>query len=198
MSSTPTILIVDDEKIIRTILSKLIRTLGVQLHDLIRYIFVYGLENVGGIVRIEMFKVRDGWNVEKVLKVLRRFGKEIENLNYVYVVDDDDLLVGVLPLHALLFAEPKALIGDVANADFPFASAGQDQEEVAHIFEKYDVLALPVVDERGELIGRTILSKLIRTLGYQALQAANSDEALELINSHPLLTAAAIAEQLRQ
>jgi magnesium transporter len=138
-------------------------------------------ESAGGLMQAELFKVRDDWNVEKVLKVLRRFGKEIENLNYVYVVDDDDLLVGVLPLHALLFAEPETLIRDAANADFPFASVGQDQEEVVHIFEKYDVLALPVVDERGELIGRITADDVFDVIQEEATEdmyrlAALSDQ----------------------
>jgi magnesium transporter len=138
-------------------------------------------ETAGGLMQAELFKVRDDWNIEKVLKVLRRFGKEIENINYVYVVDDDDLLIGVLSLHALLFAEPEALIGDIANTDFPFASAGQDQEEVAHIFEKYDILALPVVDERGELIGRITADDVIDVIQEEATEdmyrlAALSDQ----------------------
>ena len=127
-------------------------------------------ETAGGLMQAELFKVRDDWNIEKVLIVLHRFGKEIENINYVYVVDDDDLLIGILSLHALLFAEPKALIGDIANADFPFASAGQDQEEVARIFEKYDVLALPVVDERGELIGRITADDVIDVIQEEATE----------------------------
>jgi magnesium transporter len=138
-------------------------------------------ESAGGLMQAELFKVRDDWNVEKVLKVLRRFGKEIENLNYVYVVDDDDLLVGVLPLHALLFAEPDVLIRDAANADFPFASVGQDQEEVVHIFEKYDVLALPVIDEYGVLIGRITADDVIDVIQEEATEdmyrlAALSDQ----------------------
>ncbi len=138
-------------------------------------------ESAGGLMQAELFKVRNDWNVEKVLKVLRRFGKEIENLNYVYVVDDDDLLVGVLPLHALLFAEPETLIRDAADTDFPFATSAQDQEEVVHIFEKYDVLALPVVDERGELIGRITADDVFDVIQEEATEdmyrlAALSDQ----------------------
>jgi magnesium transporter len=64
-------------------------------------------------------------------------------------VDDSDKLIAVAALHALLFCEVETRIIDIADADFPRAHAGQDQEEVTRIFEKYDVLALPVVDENG-------------------------------------------------
>jgi magnesium transporter len=138
-------------------------------------------ESAGGLMQAELFKVRDDWSVEKVLRVLRRFGREIENLNYVYVVDDDDLLVGVLSLHTLLFTEPETLIGDVADTYFPFATAGQDQEEVAHIFKKYDVLALPVIDEYGVLVGRITADDVIDVIQDEATEdmfrlAALSDQ----------------------
>lgn len=127
-------------------------------------------ESAGGLMQVELFKVRDDWNVDKVFEVLRRFGKEIENLNYVYVVDSDDVLVGVLPLHVMLFAEPDVPVVDIAKADFPFATSGQDQEEVAHIFEKYDVLALPVVDENHVLIGRITADDILDVVREEATE----------------------------
>jgi len=138
-------------------------------------------ESAGGMMQAELFKVRHDWSIEKVLLVLRRFGKEIENLNYVYVVDDEDLLVGVISLHELLFSEPDVVVAEVAKADFPRAFAGQDQEDVAHIFEKYDVLALPVVDERGVLIGRITADDVIDVIQEEATEdmyrlAALSDD----------------------
>jgi len=108
----------------------------------IKQLLSHDEETAGGLMQAELFKVRDDWTVEKVLQVLRRFGREIENLNYIYVVDDDDLLVGVLSLHALLFAEPETMIYKLAESEFPRALAGQDQEEVARIFDKFDVVKL--------------------------------------------------------
>lgn len=127
-------------------------------------------ESAGGLMQAELFKVRHAWSVEKVLVVLRRFGKDIENLNYVYVVDDADMLVGVLPLHRLLYAEPDRLITDIADSDFPYATAGQDQEDVARIFEKYDVLALPVIDELGVLVGRITADDVIDVIHEEATE----------------------------
>jgi len=138
-------------------------------------------ETAGGLMQAELFKVRAGWSVEKVLQVLRRFGKEIENLNYVYVVNDDDLLVGALSLHTLLFAEPEVMVSDLADRDFPRVLAGQDQEDVVRIFEKFDVLALPVVNERGALIGRITADDVIDVIHEEATEdmyrlAALSDQ----------------------
>jgi len=138
-------------------------------------------ESAGGLMQAELFKVRDDWTVEKVLQVLRRFGREIENLNYVYVVNDEDQLVGVVALHSMLFALPDVCVTELSDADFPRALAGQDQEEVARIFEKFDVLALPVVDENGELVGRITADDVIDVIQEEATEdmyrlAALSDQ----------------------
>jgi len=138
-------------------------------------------ESAGGLMQSELFKVRHDWPVDKVIQVLRRFGREIENLHYVYVVDDDDFLVGVLSLHTLLFAEAEAIVSEIADADFPRVHAGQDQEEVARIFDKYDMLALPVVDDTGELVGRITADDVIDVIQEEATEdmyrlAALSDQ----------------------
>ena len=127
-------------------------------------------ESAGGLMQVELFKVRGDWTVEKVLNVLRRWGEEIENLNYVYVVDSEDLLLGVVPLHALLFCETETPITDMIKKDFPKAHAGQDQEEVARLFERYDVMALPVVDENDVLVGRITADDILDVVQDEATE----------------------------
>jgi len=147
----------------------------------IKPLMAHDEESAGGLMQVELFKVRHDWSVEKVIQVLRRFGKEIENLHYVYVVDDDDLLVGVLSLHALLFAGAEVVVTEITNVDFPRVTAGQDQEEVARIFDKYDMLALPVVDDDGVLVGRITADDVIDVIQEEATEdmyrlAALSDQ----------------------
>ncbi len=138
-------------------------------------------ESAGGLMQSELFKVRDDWPVSKVLEVLRRWGREIENLNYIYVVDDEDRLQGVLPLYEVLLSEPEGNILQAADRSFPHALAGQDQEEVARIFEKYDVLELPVLDEGGILVGRITADDILDVVQEEATEdmyrlAALSDQ----------------------
>ena len=127
-------------------------------------------ETAGGLMQVELFKVRDDWQVEKVMEVLRRWSKDIDNLNYVYVVDAEDRLVSVLSLHRLLFIEPDVCIADVADASFPRVVSDQDQEEVTKVFEKYNVLALPVVDDQGVLIGRITADDVIDVIQEEATE----------------------------
>ncbi|PCI03482.1 MAG: magnesium transporter [Zetaproteobacteria bacterium] len=127
-------------------------------------------ESAGGLMQAELFKVRDDWKVEKVLSVLRRWGKDIENLTYIYAVNQHDKLTGVVPLHSLLFTEPDEKIWRITDADFPSVLVDEDQEEVARIFHKYDVLALPVVDKKGVLVGRITADDIIDVVHEEATE----------------------------
>lgn len=127
-------------------------------------------ESAGGLMQAELFKVRDDWKVEKVLKVLRRWGKDIENLNYIYTVNQHDRLTGVIQLHALLFCEPDEEVWRISDAGFPRVLVDEDQEEVARIFNKYDILALPVVDKQGVLVGRITADDIIDVVQEEATE----------------------------
>ena len=133
-------------------------------------LMAYDETSAGGLMQAELFKVRDDWSVEKVLSVLRRWGKSIENLTYIYAVNQHGKLTGVVPLHALLFADPDEEIWRIADADFPSVTVDEDQEEVARIFHKYDVLALPVVDKKGVLVGRVTADDIIDVVHEEATE----------------------------
>lgn len=138
-------------------------------------------ETAGGLMQVELFKVRDDWKVKKVMRVLRRWSKDIENLNYVYIVDDEDRLVGMLSLHRLLFVEPDVLVMDIAETDLRSVLPEQDQEDVVKVFEKYDILALPVLDKQGVLVGRITADDVIDVIQEEATEdmyrlAALSDQ----------------------
>lgn len=141
----------------------------------------HGEETAGGLMQVELFKVRDDWKVKKVLRVLRRWSKNIENLNYVYIVDDEDRLVGMLSLHSLLFVEPDVLVMDIAETALRSVLPEQDQEDVIKVFKKYDILALPVLDREGVLLGRITADDVIDVIQEEATEdmyrlAAVSDQ----------------------
>lgn len=133
-------------------------------------LLAHGEESAGGLMQTELFKVRANWSITRVLDVLRRWGRDIENLNYIYVVDDDDVLIGVMPLHELFFCDPESSVAEVADREFPHAIAGQDQEEVADIFKHYDLLALPVVDEQYHLVGRITADDILDVMQEEATE----------------------------
>jgi len=147
----------------------------------IKPLMTYDEESAGGLMQAELFKVRADWDVNRVLQVLRRWGKEIENLNYVYVVDDKGHLVGLLSLHNLLFLEPGQPVLEASERKYISVSPQQDQETVARLFDKYDLMTVPVIDEQGILVGRITADDIINVFQEEATEdmyrlAALSDQ----------------------
>ncbi|MDX8377582.1 MAG: magnesium transporter [Mariprofundales bacterium] len=141
----------------------------------------YAEETAGGLMQTELFKVRHDWSVARLLTVLRRWGRDIEHVSYVYVVDDADCLCGVIPVYELLFALPEELAMDVADAQFPRVITHQDQEEVARFFDKRDVMAMPVVNADNVLVGRITADDILDVVQEEATEdmyrlAALSDD----------------------
>ncbi len=155
-------------------------------------LLAYDEESAGGLMQAELFKVRHDWEIRRVLAVLRRWGRDIENLNYVYVVDQEDVFIGAFSLQTLLMHEPDVIVSNIVDRRFPRATPGQDQEEVVRMFEKYQVLALPVVDENGILVGRITADDILDVVQDEAtedmyrLAALNEDDDL----AEPVLTTA--------
>jgi len=147
----------------------------------VEFLLAYGEETAGGLMQAELFKVRHDWDIQRVLTVLRRWGHSIENLNYVYVVDQQDVFIGVFTLQTLLTHKPNTCVANIADRRFPRATPKQDQEDVARMFDKYEVLALPVVDENGILIGRITADDILDVVQEEATEdmyrlAALSDD----------------------
>ncbi len=118
----------------------------------VRELLKYPPDTAGGIMSPDFIAVKEDMTVEQVLTTLRE-RVDAESIFYVYVVDDEGILRGVLNLRRLLTSPPNNLVRDIMTHGVIFVFPEQDQEEVAHIFARYDLLALPVVDHNYRLIG---------------------------------------------
>ena len=118
----------------------------------VRELLRYPPDTAGGIMSPDFIAVKEDMTVEQVLEVLRERA-DAESIFYVYVVNEQGVLRGVLNLRKLLTSPPNTLVRDIMTHGVIFVFPEQDQEEVAHIFARYDLLALPVVDHDYRLIG---------------------------------------------
>ncbi len=118
----------------------------------VRELLRYPPDTAGGIMSPEFVAVQEEMTVAQVLEVLRERA-DAESIFYVYVVDEQGVLKGVLNLRKLLTSPPDALVRDIMTHGVIFVFPEQDQEEVAHLFARYDFLAVPVVDHDYRLIG---------------------------------------------
>jgi Mg2+ transporter MgtE len=131
----------------------LLRLMGVKESSAIRSLLGYKEKTAGGIMTPEVTTVTEDMTVEQVINQLRAESGEHESIYYVYVVEGDKRLAGVISLRDLLLAAPDVTIESIAKRDLFVAHVDDDQEDVAEQMAKYDLLALPVTDETGKLLG---------------------------------------------
>jgi magnesium transporter len=128
----------------------------------------YPEDTAGGLMAKELIKVNENWTTIRCLKEMRKQSSEVKEVHTIYVVDDQDKLVGTLSLKRLLLTETKILINEIANYDIVSVIATEDDEEVANIMNKYDLIVMPVIDKKGVLLGRITIDDVIDVVKEEA------------------------------
>lgn len=128
----------------------------------------YDENSAGGLMAKELITVNENWNITTCLKELRKQAEDIEAIYYVYVIDNDNKLKGTLSLKKLLLSPSTASIKDILNTDVISVKTDTDSEEVANIMDKYDLVALPVVDSLGRLVGRITIDDVVDVIREEA------------------------------
>ena len=132
--------------------------------DLLRY----AENSAGGLMAKELVKVNENWNVLTCVKEMRAQAENVTRVHSIYVVDDEDKLKGRLSLKDLLTTSTKTHIMDVFIKNVDSVNVNEDPEEVARIMRKYDLEAIPVVDEIGRLVGRITIDDIIDVIKEEA------------------------------
>lgn len=128
----------------------------------------YDNDTAGGLMAKELVKVNVNWDRQKVIEEVRKQAQEIENVYSVYVVDDDNKLLGILPLKKLLIEPENVPIKDMYLDKIQIADVHMPAEEVANLMKKYDLVVMPVVDEIGRLVGRITIDDVIDFIQEEA------------------------------
>ncbi len=134
----------------------------------VRELLAYGEETAGGIMGTEYVAVPAGATVAEATEEVRRHAETVEQLYELYVVDAEGRLTGWAPLHRLLLARAEAPIASISDADVHAVTPGVDQEQVARIMERYDLVSLPVVDEAGRMIGLITIDDVVDVIRDEA------------------------------
>ncbi len=132
--------------------------------DLLRY----DEDTAGGLMAKELVKVRESWNVLTCVKEMRAQAENVTRVHSIYVVDDEDKLKGRLSLKDLLTTSTKTHIKDVFIAKVDYVNVNEKSEDVAKIMSKYDLEAIPVVDEIGRLVGRITIDDIVDVIKEEA------------------------------
>lgn len=132
--------------------------------DLLRY----DENSAGGLMAKELVKVKEDWNVLTCVKEMRAQAENVTRVHSIYVVDADDKLKGRLSLKDLLTTSTKTHIKDVYIPKVDSVNVNEKPEEVAKIMSKYDLEAIPVVDEIGRLVGRITIDDIVDVIREEA------------------------------
>ncbi len=132
--------------------------------DLLRY----DENTAGGLMGKELVKVNENWSVLICVKEMRTQAENVSRVHSIYVVDDEDRLKGRLSLKDLLTTSTKTQIVDIYIKKLTFVKVDTPDVEVARIMQKYDLEAIPVVDDMGRLVGRITIDDIIDVIKDEA------------------------------
>ncbi len=121
----------------------------------------YEDDQVGAIMDFELVSIRADVACEVVLRYLRRFESLPDHTDKIFVVDENDILKGVLTIRSLLVADPEELVENVMATDVVRFRPDDNVEEAAQAFERYDLVTAPVIDENKKLIGRITIDEIV-------------------------------------
>jgi magnesium transporter len=142
-------------------LPELMASLDAQQRQQVQSALSYEDDQLGALMDFEMVTIREDVSLEVVLRYLRRFDELPAQTDKLFVINHDNLLTGVLPLHWLLVNSPDKMVSAVMAPDVNTFHPTDDAYDVAQAFERYDLVTAPVVDERGHLIGRITVDAMV-------------------------------------
>ncbi len=131
-------------------------------------LLAYEEGTAGALMGKEMVVVKEDWDIARSVREMRKQAGEIEQIYTIYVVDENNVLKGRLPLKKLLTVDAHSKMIDVLIEDLEGVRTDTSQEEVAQIFDKYDYVALPVVDTLNRLVGRITIDDVVDVIREEA------------------------------
>ena len=148
----------------------------------------YDEDTAGGIMGTEMVVVNENWSMPECLKEMRRQAEELDEIYYIYVVDDDERLLGLFPLTKMITSPSVSKVKHVMNTDVISIDVDTPIEEVAPLIEKYNLVAIPVVDKINRLVGQITVDDVMdevreqsehdQQLGAGLMQDVESDDSV--------------------
>ena len=154
----------------------------------IKELLKYDEDSAGSLMAKELIKVNENWTVTSCVKEMRVQASEVTRVHSVYVVDNDDVLLGRLSLKDLLVADPKTKIKSIYKSNVEFVFDYDSAEYVANTMQKYDLGAIPVIDKNKKLLGRITIDDIVDLIREEAeedyqlaagiLQAVDVDDSI--------------------
>ncbi len=139
----------------------------------------YDEESAGGLMQTEIIAVQKEMKRDEIIKHIRENSEEVENIHYIFVVDVENRLIGLLEVIKLLLAKSDKTAIELIEENLVTVNVDEDQEQVAHLFRKYDLFILPVIDAENHLLGRITVDDIIDVIDDEASEDAYKMVGLE-------------------
>ena len=149
----------------------LLATMSGANRDVLRQLLTYDQESAGGIMTPEVLKVSESMTVNEAVEAMRNADID-EDVQYVFVIDEEERLSGIVGLRRLVLADPSERISEICDREVDAIPPDLDREEVAREFEKYDYLVLPVIDSDRTLLGAVTVDDVIDSIRAEGTEDA--------------------------
>lgn len=141
------------EEMPSTIVKKVLSSVDSSQREEINTLLSYGTDTAGSIMNTDYVELLEEDSVERAMRKIKSQGKMAETINYCFITNSHDVLVGCVSLRDILFAPENSTIGDLMMTDLIVANTRDAQEEVIRQIQKYDITIVPVVDDNNRLVG---------------------------------------------
>jgi len=137
-------------------------------HVDVKELLSYGEDTAGGLMAAEYIAVGPSYTVADATEEVRVNAEKVQEIFVLFVVDEGERLIGIVNMKGLLLSPSQVRIKDIMSMDFISVTTDVDQEDVARLMEKYDLVALPVTDQEGRLVGRITIDDIVDVIREEA------------------------------
>jgi magnesium transporter len=148
--------------------------------DEMRALMDYASDSAGGLMQAEIASITYGATAQEALEALRSSRDDADSMHFIFVTDKQNRFIGVVRMARLALAQPNSPIAEIFEPKFIDVQANVDQEAVAQIFAKYDIISLAVVDREERLLGRIMADDIMEVLAQEA-----NEDAFRMVGSDP-------------
>ncbi len=164
------------------IAKRVIASLSPEDRRITQAILGYPAQSVGRHMTPDYVRVRPDWTADQAIEHIRKYGRDAETINWVYIVDDAGHLIDDIHLRSLLLADQSLMIQQLMDDRFIALSASDDQEEAVRLMNRYDRSALPVVDSKGILLGIVTYDDIADVAEEEATEDIHKLGGMEALN----------------
>ena len=157
------------------VVKRILRHTNAEMRKDINQLLRYPKDSAGSIMTTEYVDLKKHMTVAQSFERIRRIGPDKETIYTCYVTDENRKLIGLISVKELLLADSSQMIEEIMETNITYVSTVDDQEDVAHIFDRYDFLAVPVVDGEGRLVGIVTVDDAI-----DVLQEENTEDIAKM------------------